>query len=164
MAYTSSQIVQAVPTGVGVLQQVYSQTGAVATGTTTIPLDDTIPQNTEGDQYLSLAITPKISTSKLVIDVVAFCSYSVAGYIIASLFQDSTANALAAVAQYQATGTGAIVLKFTHQMTSGTTSATTFKVRMGSSTAGTLTFNGASSGRYFGGVAASSITITEYVV
>ena len=36
------------------LQIVNSQTGAVATGTTTIPFDDTIPQNTEGTEFLSV--------------------------------------------------------------------------------------------------------------
>ena len=34
------------------LQQVNFQSGAVATGTTIFPEDDTIPQNTEGDQYM----------------------------------------------------------------------------------------------------------------
>jgi hypothetical protein len=40
------------------LQVVNTTTGAVATGTTVMPFDDTIPQSGEGDQYMSLAITP----------------------------------------------------------------------------------------------------------
>jgi hypothetical protein len=48
----------------------------------------------------------------------------------------------------------------THYMTAGTTSATTFKVR-GGVNAGTLTFNGEVGARLFGGVCASSITVTE---
>ncbi len=55
---------------VGVQQVVVTQTGAVASGTTVIPYDDTIPQNTEGDEYITRSITPKSATSKLVIDVV----------------------------------------------------------------------------------------------
>ena len=50
-------------------------------------------------------------------------------------------------------------------MTAGTTSETTFKVRAGASTSGqSLFFNGkggGSAGRQYGGVMASSITITE---
>src|SRR5258708_5751039 len=42
-----------------VAQVVNTETGAVATGTTTLPgAVDTIPTNTQGDQYMSLAITP----------------------------------------------------------------------------------------------------------
>ncbi len=82
---------------VGVQQVVSTITGAVATGATVLPVDDTIPQNNEGDQYMSLAITPKSATSTLVIEVVCNGSSSAAGgnYISAALFQDSTANALA---------------------------------------------------------------------
>ncbi|BCU95174.1 MAG: hypothetical protein CM15mV8_0180 [Caudoviricetes sp.] len=39
------------------LQQVHTQTGAVNTGTTIFPEDDSIPQNTEGDEYMTLSIT-----------------------------------------------------------------------------------------------------------
>jgi len=80
-----------------------------------------------------------------------------------ALFQDATANALAAAVQRGANGamTGTA---FTHWMTAGTTSATTFRVRAGPSTAGTYTFNGAAGARYFGGVTPSSITIIEYQV
>jgi hypothetical protein len=34
------------------IQQVYTQTGALATGTTQIPTDDTIPQITEGTEFM----------------------------------------------------------------------------------------------------------------
>ena len=146
-----------------ILQVVNTQTGAVATGTTTIPVDDTIPQNTEGDQYMSLAITPKSSTSKLKIDVV-FYGQSAAGEIrhTVALFQDTTADALAAMSGTSISGTGSTgAVTFSHYMTSGTTSSTTFKIRAGLASAGTLTFNGSGGARIYGGVLASSITITE---
>lgn len=144
------------------VQTVNSQTGAVATGTTLIPYDDTIPQNTEGDQYLSLAITPTNAASKLKIDVVLSVSTSAAARnIIAALFQDTTANALAAMTWTEASATFQHLIAFTHYMTAGTTSATTFKVRAGLDNAGTLTVNGSNSARKLGGVLASSITITE---
>lgn len=146
-----------------VQQQVSSLSSAVATGTTVIPYDDTIPQNTEGDQYLSLAITPKSTTNILVIEVVLMIASSVANNFTIALFQDSTANALAAIGgnNYGTTAAGPVTLK--HTMAAGTVSATTFKVRAGGSNAGTTTVNGLSAGRKYGGVGAiSSITITEY--
>ena len=145
----------------GLVQQVNTQTGAVATGTTVIPFDDTIPQSGEGTQFMTLAITPTSATNNLFIQVDAICSYSIANSMTAALFQDSTASALAAASEYQTTGTGITTISFNHTMTAGTTSATTFKIRIGGETAGTLTFNGIAGGRIMGGVYASSITITE---
>jgi hypothetical protein len=52
-------------------------------------------------------------------------------------------------------------LAFTHVMTSGTTSPTTFRFRAGLHVAGTTTFNGQGGNRKFGGVLASSIVIRE---
>jgi hypothetical protein len=80
-----------------------------------------------------------------------------------ALFQDAVANALAAVGDIGAAGTAAQTISLSHYVTAGTTSATTFKVRVGVN-AGSLTFNGsAAATRRYGGVAASSITITEIV-
>jgi hypothetical protein len=149
----------------GIVQVIETQTGAVATTTTVIPADDTIPQNTEGAEVITLAITPSNASNLLVIEVVLIAEHA-SNCVFATLFQDTTADALAAAASgghATAAGSGSqIVLR--HAMTAGTTSATTFKVRGGSQTAGTVTFNGYGSGRIFGGVYATSIKITEYEV
>jgi len=149
------------PTGMAV-QQVSTLSTAVATGTTLIPFDDTIPQSGEGTEFMTCTITPKSTTNILIIQVVVFGSNSNANGIIAALFQDSTANALAADATYQATATGTATIPLTYTMAAGTTSATTFKVRAGSQNAGTFTFNGSAGGRIFGAITKSSIVITEY--
>jgi len=146
-----------------IVQIVSTQTGAVATGTTTIPRDDTIPQNTEGTEFMTLAITPTNTSNKLQIDVIGTFSNSASLDLIGALFQDSTANALAACMSEVLT-TQTQILSFTHRMTADTTSETTFKLRVGGNAAGTTTFNGFSSGRSFGGVMASSITIKEISV
>jgi hypothetical protein len=158
----SSQWVPAAPSASGaVMQTVSFETGAVATGTTVIPSDDTIPQITEGDQYMTLSITPRSATSRLVIEVLWNGTVGAAVNIIVALFQDATANALAAVT-YSPTSSGYLAnLSLRHTMTSGTTSATTLRVRAGPNAAGTLTFNGTGGARLFGGVMASSIVITE---
>ena len=64
-------------------------------------------------------------------------------------------------------GAGAIVQVvnvMSSAVATGTTSATTFKIRAGGNGAGTWTFNGQSGARRYGGVEASSITITEIAV
>ena len=145
------------------IQIVDVSNGSLATGTTLIPFDDTIPQNTEGNEYMTLAITPKNASSTLEIDVLWNGGSSVANYMAVCLFQDSTANALAVSwnTTFQANAPTSISIKYL--MTAGTTSATTFKVRAGGITAGTTSFNGIVGARYFGGVMASRITIKEYL-
>lgn len=140
-------------------------TGATASGTTTIPIDDTIPQNTEGNEFMTLAITPTSATNKLKIDVCIILSTTATApwYMAAALFQDSTANALACAVDVCNATDGSITMNFSYVMTAGTTSATTFKVRAGGNGAGTTRINGRAGARIYGGVLASSITITEYV-
>ena len=144
-----------------IVQVAQSQTGAVATGTTTIPFDDTIPQNTEGTEFLTVTITPRSATNALFIQAVMNYSYSIVNTVTMALFQDSTANALAASSEYGSTATGMINSGLSHYMTAGTTSATTFKIRAGGETAGTLTINGFSGARKLGGVMFSSLIVME---
>lgn len=147
-----------------IVQVVNTQTGAVATGTVTIPDDDTIPQNTEGTEFMTLAITPTSATNKLLIEVTFVGSHTSAGVITMALYQDSTANALASW-QYSTGANELFTLVGNYYMTSGTTSATTFKIRVGHALTGAgLTFNGLNGARKMGGVMASNITISEVKV
>lgn len=143
-----------------VVQVVNTQSGAVATGSTIMPVDDTIPQNTEGDEYLTHTITPTSATNKLRIDVVLSVESSASVESACALFQDSTAGALAGIIKYLGINESNEFC-FTHFMDAGTTSATTFKVRAGPGSTGTLTINGEATNRRLGGVMASSLTVTE---
>jgi hypothetical protein len=148
-----------------VVQVVNVTTGAVATGTTVAVNDDTIPQSNEGNEFMTLAITPTSSSNKLRIQVHLYGSMAATSNIhVMALFQDSTANALAAVGEFQNANTGPSLLTIDHYMAAGTTNATTFKVRAHGDGSGTYTFNGVNGARKFGGVANSSITITEISV
>ena len=125
-----------------------------------MPWDDTIPQITEGNEYMTLAITPTSATNKLKIDVVFIGAHTGAPHnLTAALFQDATVNALACATMQNNTYLNTIT--FSHYMTADTTSATTFRIRAGSSGGATTTFNGQAGARKNGGVLASSITITE---
>lgn len=150
--------------GVGagtVVQGVSTTNGAVATGSTVIPQDDTIPQITEGIEFMTLAITPKATTHRLIIMWGCYLSNSVTTHLITALFQDATANALAASAQFGGTATGMQYVTGSHEMAAGTTSSTTFRIRGGGSDAGTTTFNGAAGARRFGAITKSFIHIFE---
>jgi hypothetical protein len=155
-AVTAAKIAAGVP-----IQSVSATSGAVATGTAIIPRDDTIPQISEGTEFLSRAITPLSATNVLQVDVVLFASASVTSDIVAALFRDSGANALAVGSSYGSTALGIVCVSFRYRVVAGSVSPTTFTVRAGPISAGTLTVNGSGGGRYYGNVFSSSITITE---
>jgi len=149
-----------------IVQTVNTQTTAVATGTTIFPADDTIPQKTDGDEYMTLAITPTNASNKLRIFSTFYCSHSEASSVMsAGLFQDDTAATLNAVMGGRSVGGGRpATMVLDHYMTAGTTSATTFKIRAGGPASGTTTFNGLGTNRFFGGLGTASITIQEIEV
>tara|TARA_R110000787_G_scaffold236850_1_gene343360 strand:+ start:1010 stop:1543 length:534 start_codon:yes stop_codon:yes gene_type:complete len=149
-----------------IVQVVNVMDRTVGSTTTAMPFDDTIPQNTEGDELMTLAITPTNVSNILRIDVSTFSGHSALnngqGW---ALFQDSTAGALAS--RHAITDSGAAGdsqhVSFTHWMSAGTVSATTFKVR-GGGQSGTFYFNSYAATRIHGGTDGSSITITEIAV
>lgn len=144
-----------------VVRHVFTESGAVATGTTTVPFDDTIPQSGEGTQFYSIAYTPRSAANLLRIQSVLHGENSNGGYLTTALFQDATADALAAGVIYSGAGGQMYQASLTYHMLAGITSSTTFKLRAGSNVAGTLTVNGTASGRQYGGAVYSGITIWE---
>jgi hypothetical protein len=145
-----------------IVQTMRTATGAAATGTTVVPIDDTIPQNTEGDQYMSQAITPASPANVLAVRSQASLSHSVTGaHMIMALFQDSTVNALSASDTVIATSFYVNINMIGYQLLAATTSATTMKIRAGGSSAGTTTFNGNVGARLLGGVMDSFLEINE---
>jgi len=147
-----------------VVQVVHGRTGSFASGTTIIPLDDTVPQNTEGDEYIALAITPTDAANKLLIQVAIQCgsTYAVRS-VIAALFQDSVASALAVSSFYVDTLGETHMLVFSHYMTAGAVAEITFKLRGGLNigSGAAFTLNGTSATADFAAAYASSLTITE---
>ena len=145
-----------------VIQHAYNQTGAVDTGTTNFPEDDTIPQITEGHEFLTQAITPKQSTSTISIEVHIFYSQSAGTRSGIGLFKDSNSDALAFTSNYIHGPTSMGSMQLFYAETSGNKTARTYRVRCGLiQTSGTFTLNGQSGARKFGGVALSTIRIME---
>lgn len=144
------------------LQFVSSASSAVVTCSTIIPADDTIPQITEGNEVLTLTITPKFSTSNLYIKFTGNFFIGTTALATIALFQDSTANALQAQCFNFSAGLGCLGY-IQYVIPSGTTSATTFRIRAGASS-GNLYFNGGDTGgAIMGGVEPSTFTIEEYL-
>lgn len=153
---------EAAAAGGKLLQIVHGSNASVSTTTTTLPNDNTKPQNTEGGEVVTVAITPANASNKLFITSniqMTKTTGSHAGYI--ALFQDSTADALAGAWATNDTANNGNSHSLTHVMTAGTTSATTFKMRGGYVNAGTVTFNGESGGPKLNGTLFSTITIME---
>lgn len=140
-----------------VAQIVHVQNGASSSTSSTIQASTSgIPQNTEGAEFMSLTITPKSATSKLFIEAVVHGYLNTDGNMTTALFQDSIAGAKATATCFWVAGfSGASPMFLRFEVTSGTTAATTFKIRAGGN-AGTFTFNG-----LHGGILASNMRITE---
>ena len=150
-------------TGIVISQILTTSTASVVTCSTALPSDDSIPQNGEGTEVLTLAITPYSATSTLLIEFKsAITTDSSAVTVTTALFQDSTASAIAANSNAFPSSLGG-TFSLRHIMTSGTTSSTTFKIRVGPS-ANTVYVNGNASGtRRMGGVSETRLTITEFI-
>lgn len=100
---------------------------------TTIPIDDTIPQNTEGAAYATLdtTYTPLAAGSKLrVRGAFPWVAHGTAtAVVIMALFRDSDANAIYTTLLTIPTANAGLPLPFDVEVPANATSATTFKVR-----------------------------------
>lgn len=145
-----------------VVASAYAEYTANADLTTQIPIDDTIPQVTEGTQILSAAITPKSTTNKLRIRFKGMGTIATAATNwTAAVFVNGGANAVRAgyVTVDQINYERGLVLE--HEFTPASTSTQTITVRVGPATANTLRLNGNPSGRQFGGVMAATLVVEE---
>lgn len=147
------------------IQTIHKDYRAFFSTNSLIPLDDTIPQNTEGAEVFTQAITPTATSSKILITVVLnLANDSISNLQVAALFRDSVANAIAAgwaICSGTNSPSSPLVINFLDSPS--TTSAVTYKVRIGYSgnSASTVQLNGGSGARYLGGSLASGMTLQE---
>lgn len=157
-AVTSAKVAVGMP--VQMSQVTY---GTVDSTTALIPDDTSIPQNTEGKEVMSLAFTPKSATNVLVVEVWAFVANSTSNDTAVALFVDSTADAVAVGTLRSDTGAVHGTVNYKYAVVAGSTSARTYKVRIGGSGAGTAYLNGKTASTAFGtATQKSGICITEY--
>ncbi len=155
---------RSVPTGF-LVNNGYTQSATEYSITTVIPVDDTIPQNTEGTEVLTLSHTPKASTHILRIDVSLQVSGNNNLKVTAALFEDAIANALMARTTFIAVSAGSTLesqdLSFSYFTTAASTSARTYKVRVGP-TSGTCYVNRDSGAGLFSNLSFATIALTEF--
>lgn len=134
------------------------------TDNASIPFDNTKPQNTEGVAVMSVSITPKSSTSTLVIRAtVSGTRYADGGTSAIALFRDSNPDALAATFTSVASSGGGVTGHLEFFEPSGSTSSRTYYIRAGMITgnSGWQINAGTSGTNTFGGVASTVLTVME---
>lgn len=146
-----------------VVGSTYTEYTTVASLTTAMPIDDTIPQNTEGAEILSVAYAAKTTTNKLRLRFRGWGgqtsgSNKTAGFAI---FGSDSTNAKAAGAQ-QLTSGSSFQFHLEVEITPGSTASRTYSVRIGTADGSAMNMNGIPTvGRLFGGVSRATLTIEE---
>jgi hypothetical protein len=158
-----------------VIQVAYAElTTSTVTSSVSIPVDNTIPQNTEGVEILTCSITPKYANSILYIESNSYIGESANNVdnIVQALFRDSTADAISvsfnnASPPGSSSFGGGLSFNPTYMLareTANSTSSTTFKLRAGGGgSPTTLRVNGTSS-QFFNGKLITYIRIIEVQV
>ena len=158
-----------------IIQVAYAELTTSGTGgNTPIPADNTIPQQTEGNEVLTCTITPKYSNSILYVESNCFVgeNNNVSDTIIAALFRDSTANAIS-TSFFNAQPPGASPfggaesfnpIYLLSKVVAGSTASTTFKLRAGGNGGSTIRWNGANGSQFFNGTLITYIRIIEVQV
>lgn len=156
----------------GVVDYRYSQTAASLDLPSTIPWDDSVPQITEGNEILTVTITPKKSANLLVIaGTVNWTEPSNhSDYFTVALFRDAGANAIATAVDGASNGNGRCTgnagypqvcsMPFRFTTVAGSTAATTFRVRVGLN-GGNVVINRGYDARKLGGTLYSTLSVTE---
>jgi hypothetical protein len=147
------------------LQRVKTASGTNVQVSASIPLDATVPQNTEGTELTAIntTITPQSTSSKLRVTIEIPYVQSTTDLVTVALFRDSGASAVAA--GWSDVGNAVGMVRFSFEVTSGSLSATTFKVRAGVSGATAVnipvSLTAGVGTEYLGGIIKYSMTIDE---
>jgi hypothetical protein len=142
------------------IQVVNASYGAPQSATTQVPLDGTIPSSSEGDEVMSLNITPTSASNNLRIDVVVNVSANAATTMTVGILRDGDPAWRTSVPQILPASYEMYNVSFSYFTNAVSTATVAWKVRMGPSSAGSVVLNGNPSPLYAGTVA-SSITISE---
>lgn len=149
------------PSGAGVVVQVlHAALGTVSTTNTVMPGDNTVPQQTEGGEFLTVTITPTAAGSTLEIEATINLSPSAQSACTAAIFRDATADAIAAAGCSVGQDSNEQITVRAY-VAAGSTDQTVIKLRAGQSAAGTMTVNGWGGNQTLGGVAATTLVVRE---
>ena len=160
-----------VPTPGSVMNIYGVRTSAVDTGIVPLPIDDTIPQSTEGDEFMvaSSYVADSLPYSREcnLLSVRAsgvFASSNTDNAIAAALFINSNLDACAAAVGSRPATAGArcqVIVEYFGPNSDAGGPIVAVTMRAGTNSAGTTTFNGSAGVRTFGGRMASQIECRE---
>ena len=124
---------------------------------------DTIPQNTMGTEYLSVAsYTPTVLDARIRVSVLfAYTTVGVIG-IMAALFRSDNSGARACGMNITGGTDYEGQILFEHEWVVDTLTPYTWSVRAAGSTSSAIRLNGRSSGRVYGGAWTSYLRIDEF--
>jgi hypothetical protein len=146
------------------VQRAYASNNTYTTDTVGIPLDNTLPQNTEGTEFLSQAFTPTSASNIIRITVTAHLAHSTGvRRVVAALFQSGSANAVGVGVCSPSTSNYVYTVAYTVELSAGSTSARTYSARFGADSSGTSYLNGQGGARVYGGAMVSSMVIEEII-
>jgi hypothetical protein len=165
---TAPNFVQTIAAGVRrpcePVQLARTETSTLATGSTTMPLvGQNTPTNAQGDQYMTLAITPSSAANPLRVTVQGYFGNNNATGIPTSmcLYEDTGACIVGVGVQVGSSAAAGqpATLQIQKMLIPNLAVSTTFKMRAGGSTAATTSFNGVNGTG--GGVSNSYMQIEE---
>lgn len=152
----------------------YAQTNQPLILQGTFPWNDSVPQITQGNQLLSVTITPRAANNLLVFEGLVHWTEgtNTSDYFTIAIFQEGLSNALASFSDAASNGNGRCTANgyypqictqpFRFIAPAGTTSATTYHLRVGLN-AGNVWINTSYAGRRHGGTLYSTFSVMEIV-
>jgi hypothetical protein len=144
-----------------IIDRAYAEYTAYTDLNTILPIDDTIPQVTEGTQILSASITPKSTTNRIRIRVQGSAVNTASAPIAIAAFVNGGTNAVAATfTDCDTTTIPNVMIGLEYEYVAGSTSTQTITIRAGSSSVGTR-FNGNTTTRLGGGTARTTLILEE---
>lgn len=145
-----------------IVQYVHNRDSSDTSSSVAIPFDNSIPQNIEGVELMTLSITPKASTNLLVVKGIAHLQAPSADSILClALFKDSVADAVDVSWKFSRQGnTSEASVPIMHTTVAGGVSPITFKLRFGSASLTAVSNWDGNSSRY-GGALGTQIEIWE---
>jgi hypothetical protein len=151
------------PSG-SVLDRGFSSYAASTALSVALPVDDTIPQITEGTEVLKVTLTPKSTTSRFRARAVLHGTVGVQENWAAALFNTFTGSGTGALQVGRTIASSAnfvatVVLEW--EWVPGVTTAVDVTIRVGTNSGQSVYLNGSSAGRLFGGAAKATLVVEE---
>lgn len=146
------------------LRPVISRYNTYNTTSAIIPYDDTIPQITEGTEFITTTMTPSLASSLIMAEFIGGqVGDNNVAIIMASMFRDAVANALGTTCAIIDTAEGVNFFALDILTNALAAVSTTFRIRIGNNNGTLVYINGRLGARKLGGNTGLQLKLTEYI-